>query len=299
MLHFTRAQEVVQIGGVTFGGQPGEYPTVLMGALFYSGDRLLAEPDSAEFDRAAAGALVQQALTSCRAVGVPLVLDLVCATPAQARAFVGFGLEVSDQPILIDGTTPEVRLAGLREAAERQAQDRVIFNSVSSGVSDDELRLAVGLGCRSAVIMLVNSRNPTVRGKLAAAREQVPRAYRLGFENLLLDLAVLDIVDVGTCAATIPRLKEEFGLPCGCSPTHTHKERWIKAKMFSPAAQAAARVSCATMLQSAGASFFMYDLKQIEVIPAMAMVDAEIAYAAREWQVRPQTPEHPLLRVFR
>jgi tetrahydromethanopterin S-methyltransferase subunit H len=111
-------------------------------------------------------------------------------------------------------------------------------------------------------------------------------------------MAVLDIVDVGTCAAAMGDIKEEFGLPCGCSPTHTHRDRWAKAGLFTPREQTAARVSCATMLQCAGADFFMYDLKQTEVIPAMAMVDAQIAYGARTWHVRPQTADHPLFRVF-
>lgn len=80
---------------------------------------------------------------------------------------------------------------------------------------------------------------------------------------------------------------------------HTHRDRWAKARLFSAREQAAARVSCATMLQCAGADFFMYDIKQTEVIPAMAMIDAQIAYGARAWKVRPHSSDHPLYRVFR
>ncbi|GAB4255582.1 MAG: methylcobalamin--tetrahydrofolate methyltransferase [Deferrisomatales bacterium] len=299
MVHFEREQSVVNIGGLSLGGQPGEYPTVLMAAMFYAGDQLVPDVQRADFDRAGAAEAVDRAESMCSEVGVPLVLDVICATPDQARAFVGFALEESDAPVLMDGTTPEVRLAGLEAAAERGAQERVIFNAISDTATDEELRRTVNLGFESAVLMLLNSKDPTARGKTKVAGELIPRAQDLGFRNLLLDLAVLDIVDVGTCAVALRELKEEFGLPCGCSPTHTHRDRWAKASLFETKAQAAAKVSCATMLQCAGADFVMYDIKQTEVIPAMAMVDAEIAYGARTWKVRPRTDRHPLYRIFR
>ena len=146
--------------------------------------------------------------------------------------------------------------------------------------------------------MLVNQRDPTAKGKITMARELIPRAQDSGFENLLIDLAVLDIIDVGTCSVAIREIKEEFGLPCGCSPTHTHRNRWKKAKLFSPKGQAAAKAATATMLQCAGGDFFMYDIKQTEIIPAMAMVDAEIAYGAMSWKIRPKLKSHPLYNVF-
>lgn len=296
---FEREQEIIEVAGTFIGGQTGQYPAALMGAIFYAGDRLVAGTNSAEFDRVKAAQVIQKADAMCAEVGTPLVLDVICATPEQARAFIGFALEVSKRPVLMDGTTPEVRRAGLDVAAEMGGLDRMIFNAVQDTVKDEELEMVTALGCRNAVVMLVNSKDPTVKGKLSMARELIPRARAAGFKNLILDLAVLDIVDVGTSVAAIPLLKEEFGLPCGCSPTHTHITRWNKAKQYTPKEQAAARVACATMLQTAGGDFFMFDIKATEIIPAMAMVDAELAYGARYFKVKPYGKEHPLYKVFR
>ncbi|MCB2189046.1 MAG: hypothetical protein KQJ78_21710 [Deltaproteobacteria bacterium] len=295
---FEREQEIIEVADTFIGGQLGQYPTALMGAIFYAGDRLVAGTNSPEFDRARATRIVEKADKMCAAVGTPLVLDVICATPAQARAFIGFALEVSERPVLMDGTTPEVRRAGLERASELGALDRVIFNAVQETVLDRELAKVVTLGCESAVVMLVNSKDPTVKGKVKIARELVPRAKAAGFKNLLLDMAVLDIVDVGTSVVAIPLLKEEFGLPCGCSPTHTHITRWARAKEYTPKEQAAARVATASMLQSAGGDFIIFDIKATEVIPAMSMVDAELAYGARYFKVKPYAKGHPLYRVF-
>ncbi|MEE4241423.1 MAG: hypothetical protein V2I36_08145 [Desulfopila sp.] len=298
MQKFDTDQKVIKIGDVTIGGQPGEYPTVLMAAIFYAGDKLVARINEAEFDRDKAKAIIEKAEEKCREVGTPIILDVICATPEQSRAFITFALEVSDAPILMDGANSEVVFAGLEAAKEMGQLDRMIYNSIMETSKDDELKKAVDLGCKNAVVMLLNQRNPTAKGKITMARELVPKAYELGFENLILDLAILDIVDIGTCAAAMPQLKEEFGLPCGCSPTHTHITRWKKAKQFSAKGQAAAKVSCATMLQVSGADYFIYDIKQTEVIPAMAMIDAEIAYGAKNWKIRPKSDQHPLYRIF-
>jgi tetrahydromethanopterin S-methyltransferase subunit H len=298
MFKFESDQKVLEIGNIHLGGQPGEYPTALMAAIFYAGDKLVAGVNSPEFDRAKATSVIESATKKCREVGVPLVLDVICATPEQSRAFIGFALEVSEAPVLMDGTNSEVCLAGLETAKEMGQLDRLIYNSVLETSKDEELKKAVDLGCKNAFVMLVNQRNPTAKGKIAMARDLIPRAYSLGFENLILDLAVLDIIEVGTCAAALRDLKEEFGLPSGCSPTHTHRDRWKKAGLFSSKEQAAAKVSCATMLQMAGADYFIYDIKQTEVIPAMAMVDAEIAYGAKNWRIRPKSDTHPLYNVF-
>ncbi|MFO0753997.1 MAG: hypothetical protein U0411_11835 [Thermodesulfovibrionales bacterium] len=299
MFRFARKQQIVTVGEVSLGGQPGEYPTVLFGAIFYAGDSLVRRVNSPDFDREKAAEAIGTAQAKCIEAGVPLLLDVICATPEQARSFLGFALEACTLPVLMDGTTPDVRRAGLELAAERGQEQRIIFNSISGTVRDEELRQVIQRGCRTAVVQLFHHKKPGMRGKVEMAKQLIPRAYDLGFERLILDMALLDIVEVGTCALAIHELKEEFGLPCGCSPTHTHRDRWRKAPLFTRKEQAAARVSCASLLQSAGADFVMYDLKQTEVIPSLAMVDAEIAYAAGTWKTHPRLKEHPLYKIFR
>ena len=44
MFSFTKDQEIFDISGIKIGGQPGNYPTVLFGGLFFKG-----EPDSVSY----------------------------------------------------------------------------------------------------------------------------------------------------------------------------------------------------------------------------------------------------------
>ena len=43
MLRFDKEQIVVDIAGVKMGGQPGEYPTVLAGTIFYGGHNSISD----------------------------------------------------------------------------------------------------------------------------------------------------------------------------------------------------------------------------------------------------------------
>ncbi|MFH1124621.1 MAG: tetrahydromethanopterin S-methyltransferase subunit H, partial [Pseudomonadota bacterium] len=42
MFQFSREQKVCEIGGVRFGGEPGQYPTVIVPSIFQKGDRVFA-----------------------------------------------------------------------------------------------------------------------------------------------------------------------------------------------------------------------------------------------------------------
>lgn len=43
MFRFDKEQEVLDIAGVKIGGQPGEYPTVLAGTIFYGGHNIISD----------------------------------------------------------------------------------------------------------------------------------------------------------------------------------------------------------------------------------------------------------------
>ena len=45
MFKFDKKQEVFEVGGVKFGGQPGQYPTVLIGSMFYNRHNIVTDED--------------------------------------------------------------------------------------------------------------------------------------------------------------------------------------------------------------------------------------------------------------
>jgi len=49
MFKFDKEQKVFDLGGTTIGGQPGEYPTVLFGSMFYNRHKIVTDEDKGVF----------------------------------------------------------------------------------------------------------------------------------------------------------------------------------------------------------------------------------------------------------
>lgn len=299
MFQFDAKQIIYDIAGVKIGGQPGELPTVLVASIFYQGDINLTDEMNGTFDRPATKASIDEAQRIAVMTGVPLILDVLGASPEAMVNAIDFVSGETDLPFFIDGTTEDVRLAGARRVVESGLQERAIYDSVGHTTSEREFAQLKELGLKTAVVMILNHRKPSIKGRLEVAEELIENAQRAGFDQLLLDTAVLDVVEPGIAGKAIYELKNRYGYPCGCAPTHTHHHRWKSRKRYNKLGQRAALVSTATSLQILGADFVMYgSIKQTEVIPAMGMIDAIIAYTAMQYGIKPKNKNHPLYKMF-
>jgi tetrahydromethanopterin S-methyltransferase subunit H len=59
MFQFETEQKVCEVGGVKFGGQPGEYPTVTCSSIFQKGDKVFEGKRKEGFDEKRAAELLQ------------------------------------------------------------------------------------------------------------------------------------------------------------------------------------------------------------------------------------------------
>jgi len=298
MFKFEAEQKVYEIGGIKLGGQPGEWPTALIASIFYQGDQNVIDETTGKFDHVAALNCINQVEHFAHKTGTPLIIDLVGASEKAMESYVDFIADETTLPFVIDGTVESVRLAGARRVAERDLQDRAIYDSINNHTSPREIDQIQELGLSTTLVMIINERRPTIAGRLEVAPKLIDKALNAGFENLLLDTAVLDVVEPGPAGKAIFELKNRFGYPSGCSPTHTHRHRWKKRREFGDLGERAAKASTATSMQVLGADFIMYGIKQPEIIPAMGMVDALIAFAAMQDGIRPKNRQHPLYTMF-
>lgn len=299
MFIFEAEQKIYDIGGVTFGGQPGEYPTILAASIFYLGDRLITDEPAGEFDDEAAYRVVAEMQESCEKAAVPLIIDMIGGSPQAMANYVEW-IAPTGLPFFVDGTTPSVRLEGARKVVELGLQERCVYNSIGPETGAREIDELKELGLQTCIAMTHNARKPTFQGKFDIAEEVLETAAEAGFSQFIFDTAVLDLVEPGPCSKTIWMLKNKYGYPAGCSPTHIVRDRWIHGRQrFGKLGYTAAKVSLATSIMMMGADYFMYGIKQREIVPAMAMVDAAITYTARQQRIRPRTKNNPLVALLR
>lgn len=299
MFVFEAEQKTYDIGGVVFGGQPGEYPTVLAASIFYLGDKLIIDEMAGEFDHDKAYASVEAMRETCARAGVPLIIDMIGGSPAAMANYVEW-IAPTGLPFFVDGTTPKVRLAGAHKVVELGLQDRCVYNSIGPETNQKEIDALKGLDLKTCIVMTHNAHKPTFQGKFDIAEPVLETAHQAGFTQFLFDTAVLDLVEPGPCSKTIWLLKNKYGYPAGCSPTHIVRDRWPQGQAkFGQLGVTSAKVALATSIMMMGADYFMYGIKQLEIVPAMALVDASIAYTARQQRIRTKTKTHPLYTLLK
>ena len=298
LLRFHAQQQTFDIGGVAVGGAPGIVPTVLVGTIFYHGHKLMTDEEQGEFQAEAAERVIREQEDYSRRTGNPCMLDVVGATPVAIRRHLEFVGRVSQAPLLIDGTTVDVRLAGLECAAELGLSERAVYNSIQPEVTDEELRAIEKAGVRNAILLTYYLLDFTAAGRVQAVRELLPKVRQAGIERLMVDTCVLDLASFGSACGAIFEIKDQFGLPAG-GGVHNAIAMWrgLKTKLGEHAYEPCVAAAIASSI-AAGGDFVLYgpveDAKN--VFPAAAMMDTALSQLAIERGTRP--PEsHPRFRV--
>jgi tetrahydromethanopterin S-methyltransferase subunit H len=306
MFRFEKEQRVFEIAGVKVGGQPGEYPTVLIGSMFYDKHKIVKDPLKGEFDKGAAEALIKKQEELYDKTGNPFFVDVVGLTPEALVRYIDFISEITEAPFLVDGPTGDVRIPATKHAIEVGLRDRAIYNSLDYHVKSQEIFWLKELDVKSSVLMAHNPRNVWYEGRLDILKGYEGQmgllevAEKAGIENILVDTAVLDVPSIGHAAKAIYLVKNEYGLPAGCGPSNAITS-WKRLKREYPHhAYSACLAGSAIVNMMMYADFILYGPIEFAeaVYPACAMTDAVIAYTARKLGTRPKVSGHPLSKIF-
>lgn len=306
MFKFEKEQKVFDISGVKVGGQPGEYPTVLIGSIFHEKHKIVSDPLRGEFDVAAAESLIKKNEELYDKTGNPFILDVVGLKAEPLIKYIEFVADVADAPFLVDGPSANVRLPAMKRAVEIGLKDRAIYNSLAHSFSSEEVSELKEIGVESSMLLAYDPRNVWAEGRLSILRSHSMRmglleaADNAGIKNRLVDTAVLDVPSLGFSAKAISLVKEVYGLPAGCGPANAVVP-WEKLKKeYVSYSYHAAIASSVVMNVMHNADFILYGPIQFaeSIYPSCAMADAVIAYSARKLGTRPKVKNHPLFKIF-
>jgi len=139
MFHFEKEQKVCDIGGVKFGGQPGEYPTVIVPSIFQKGDKVFEGAKRKEgFNEKKAEELLHSTERLSEETGVPCMADIVANTGEEFRRYIDFVTSVSRMPFCIDAWVMKNKLEGAEYCAQKGLLDRMFYNSLTVWEKDVE-----------------------------------------------------------------------------------------------------------------------------------------------------------------
>ena len=307
MFQLSREQKVCEIGGVKFGGQPGEYPTVCCFSIFQENDRVFDKGSRRRgFNEKRAEELLKTLERLCRETGVLGMADIVASPGEKFRRYVDFVTSVSDMPFCIDAIMMKAKVEGAAYCAEKGLLDRMFYNSLTVWEEDieTEVREISQIGVKHVLLVAFDQNDQMPSGRITGTQKLMDAIEKVGaeFESIIVDTTVLNGPATAFCGIANRIIKEKWGFPTAGAPSNgsymeleRFKEMW-EFKGWSGFDAALAALS----------AFFYHDLifsgpmaGATRVVPAVAIADAFLATSVfAETKELPKDPNHPLITLF-
>ncbi len=192
MFRFDKEQLVIDIAGVKMGGQPGEYPTVLAGTIFYGGHNIISDEKEGIFDKDAAEERIKTMEEMSDVTGNPCVVQTFGATAEAMVKYLEFVGDVCDKPFLIDSTAAAAKIAGVEYVQDVGLAERAVYNSISMAAEPGEIEAVKNSDIDASILLGFNPMTPGVEGKI--------EIWETG--GAVIDQGILEMAD--ECGITKP-----------------------------------------------------------------------------------------------
>jgi len=117
----------------------------------------------------------------------------------------------------------------------------------------------------------------------------------------LIDPSIIDLPDPGPASRTIFKIKESYGLPCGCG-AHNSTDQLNERIDMKPEIYKIRTAVTNSFPITIGADFSLYGPIEDaeEAYAACSLVDAFVGYSMKmEEGLGPDSKDHPLYKIFR
>ncbi|MCD1296188.1 tetrahydromethanopterin S-methyltransferase subunit H [Methanocella sp. CWC-04] len=312
MFKYGNEQKVYEFGRAKVGGQPGEYPTVLAGSIFYNKQKILIDGKKGVFDKEGAEKLVRTQEEMSDITGNPCWLQIVAETDESMQKYIEWYADAGKDAFLVDSTVASVRVAGAKRADEIGVTDRVIYNSINAAAQPDEIEAIKTCKFNSCIILGFNPMDMSVKGRMEmltkGAAGQTKGMIEIGTEKgitrPLIDVAATPLGSgSGATYRSIFAVKSQLGEPVG-GGYHNIPSAWSWLKKFKklPGKENAympSDIGSNLIAITLGCDFCLYGPidHAVEVFPAVAMNDIVVCEAARDLGTNPAVDTHPLFKL--
>jgi tetrahydromethanopterin S-methyltransferase subunit H len=290
---------------VKFGGQPGEYPTVVCSSIFQKGDKVFEGKRKEGFDQKRAEELLKTQDRLAQETGIPGMADIVANTGQEFETYIDFVTSVSDFPFCIDAWVMKPKLAGAAYCAQKGLLDRMFYNSLTIWEKDleTEIREISQIGVKHVLLVAFDQEDQMPSGRISGTQKILDAIEKAGaeFESIFVDTSVMNGPATAFCGIANRMIKEKWGFP-GASAPSNGSYMWQKAReLWGFKGWAAADAGLEAL-----AAFMYHDMifsgpmaGATRIFPAVAMADAFLSTAAfAETKKLPRDPDHPLYKLF-
>ena len=296
LFEYKSEQKTLEIGGTRIGGIPGLVPTVIIGSIFYSSDKVVIDAEKGDFDKSKTENLLNMLADISERTGIPTMLDVVATSSSAIEKYLRYLVDMTDFPLLIDGSdSTEVNTAGIRMAKEAGLMDRVILNSLTPDSKEELYSVVKETGLQNALLLAFSTQAMTSATKrVELADGLVEKAQQAGITNIIIDTGVMDLLTLGLACRAQHMIKSKYGFPVG-NGAHNAISTWQGlVPKFGKDAKKPAMVGSNLMPVTLGADFVMMGPAKYApiVYPSVAMIDVALSGIHIETRTKPEKP-HP------
>jgi tetrahydromethanopterin S-methyltransferase subunit H len=310
MFRFDKEQQVIDVAGVKVGGQPGEYPTVLAGTIFYGGHNIISDEKAGIFDKDKAEERIKTMEEMVDITGNPCIVQTFGATAEAMVKYLEFVGDFTDAPFMIDSTSADAKMEGAKYVQEAGLCDRAIYNSLNMSCEADEIEAVKETDIEASIILGFNPMEAGVEGKIniwdnggsVMDTGLLDLAESCGITKPFMDVAITPLGQgAGPACRTSFAVKSKWGLPVG-SGIHNVPSAWDWLRVYKKEHKEAwpvCDIGSNLVQQMAGGDFVLFG--PIEnarlAFPACAMTDIFIAEAVKDIGTEP-IEEHPINKML-
>ncbi len=305
MFQFNVDQKVCEIGGVKFGGQPGEYPCVCCPSIFQKGDKIFEGKRKEGFDEKRGEEILKKQDKLTEETGVPIMADIVANTGEEFKTYIDFVTSVSDMPFCVDAWVLKPKLEGAAYCAEKGLLDRMFYNSLTVWEQDldTEIREIYNMGVKHVLIVAFDETDQMPTGRVTGTQRLLDAIEKAGaeFESIIVDTATMNAPATAMCSEANRLIKEKWGIPASSAPSNG-SYMWKEAReLWGFKGWSAADAALESL-----AAFWFHDMifsgpmgGAERIVPAVAMSEAFLATSVfSTTQKLPKAPNHPLFKLF-
>jgi len=303
---FEKEQKVSNLSGRIVGGQPGANPPLMIGNMFWPGDKIVESRREGKFDREAATVQIRRLEELEQTTGLPSLVDMVANTGDEMKKYIDFFVETtveSQMPFASDAYMTKVKRPAAEHVASLGQMDRYLYNSLSFWEKDleKEIEEIAKLGVKHVVVGLWDAQDDFSTGRLKCLDKMAPLLEPYNFETILCDTSVMHLPTAMICNNSMRLIKEKYGLPVGSGPANG-VYMWMKQAQAIGGKDAFQGVDVATeAVASLGADWLMYGPVEAmdRIFPGVAIAQCNFASLIMdEYKELPKNPSHPLNLLF-
>jgi tetrahydromethanopterin S-methyltransferase subunit H len=304
-LRLKKEPQVCDVGGVKFGGQPGDYPCVCVNSIFQKGDKVFEGKRKEGFSEDRAAELLKTQDKLWEETGVPGMADIVANTGEEFKTYIDFVTSVSSMPFCVDAWVMKPKLEGAAYCAEKGLLDRMFYNSLTVWEKDleTEIREISQIGVKHVLLVSFDMEDQMPSGRISGTQKLLDVIEKVGakFESIFVDTSVMNGPATAFCGVANAMIKEKWGFPVASAPSNG-SYMWKKAREL----WGFKGWSAADAALEALSAFFYHDMifsgpmaGATRIMPAIAMAEAFLATAIfAETKKLPKDPNHPLFKLF-